>query len=247
MQIYIAAHKEFNIPDNKIYKAIIVGNNEVDLPNSLRDNSGDNISHLNYAYCELTALYWIWKNSNDDIVGLVHYRRYFKGVDGFITQGEVASLMLNYDIILPKKRNYIITDIKTHYGKAHYGQDLKRIRDLIIELEPDYLPSFDNVMSSRSISLYNMFLAKHEIISRYCNWLFPILDKFFISINLDDYDNYQKRVVGFISERLFNVWVNHSIDPKKIKYLNVINTEGEPKIKKGIALLKRQFFSKVIE
>lgn len=44
-----------------------------------KDNEGDNISAKNPYYCELTGIYYAWKNIPAEYLGLVHYRRYFKG------------------------------------------------------------------------------------------------------------------------------------------------------------------------
>ena len=41
-------------------------------------HSVDNIDGRNPWYCELTGLYWLWKNSDAYYVGLEHYRRYFE-------------------------------------------------------------------------------------------------------------------------------------------------------------------------
>jgi len=50
-------------------------------PDMLHDNDGENISIHNPKYCELTAVYWAWKNQdklgNPDYIGLMHDRRHF--------------------------------------------------------------------------------------------------------------------------------------------------------------------------
>lgn len=80
--IYIITHKMFDnsISKSNEYKVLHVGNNLDTSKEYLNDNTLDNISFKNKNYCELTGVYWLWKNSSDldsDPIGIVHYRRYF--------------------------------------------------------------------------------------------------------------------------------------------------------------------------
>lgn len=73
----------------------------------------------------------------------------------------------------------------------------------------------------------------------YCEWMFDILFKLEQQVDVSSYDAYQSRVFGFISERLFNVWlVKNNINLVEVK---VTNIEGENLVLKAINLLKRKF------
>ena len=82
--IIIATHKKYQMPADKMYLPVHVGaegkkdsdGNDLDL-GYVKDNTGDNISLKNPSFCELTGLYWAWKNVDSDYVGLAHYRRHF--------------------------------------------------------------------------------------------------------------------------------------------------------------------------
>lgn len=58
--IYVVTHKDISLKSPENYKIIGVGNNSI-INEDFHDNTGDNISSKNKNYCELTALYWLWK------------------------------------------------------------------------------------------------------------------------------------------------------------------------------------------
>lgn len=82
IKILVACHKPSELPDNKLMLPVQVGatNAKTDL-GLQRDDDGDNISAKNPGYCELTALYWAWKNLDADYYGLFHYRRFYSFAD----------------------------------------------------------------------------------------------------------------------------------------------------------------------
>lgn len=78
IRIYTITHKLFTPPPDPMYVPLHVGHacSNKDW-GFLSDDTGDSISELNPYFCELTGIYWIWKNVSDcDYVGISHYRRY---------------------------------------------------------------------------------------------------------------------------------------------------------------------------
>lgn len=248
VSILVITHKDYGFPHTSIYKPLWVGQKCGQSSASfLSDNTGKHISEKNSSFCELTGLYWAWKNDffhNVDYVGLVHYRRYFRGNGeklkgkSILSEENITALLKEYDCILPKKRNYFIESIYSHYKHAHHIQDLDTTREIIAADYPEYIESFDKIMSGKTLHLYNMFVMKKSYFDRYCAWLFDILFKLEDKIDISAYDKYQKRVFGFISERLFNVWIDHH--KLKIKEVPVVNLEGENLVKKAIGLINRK-------
>ncbi|PNK68095.1 DUF4422 domain-containing protein [Hafnia paralvei] len=236
MPIYIACHKKTPLPQDTCYVPIHVGrkNSLTKIEGMAGDDTGENISTKNSNYCELTALYWIWKNSDlSTFIGINHYRRYFSqvvcgekfGKGRILSAKRVNALLIENDIVLAKKENLRMT-VAQHYERFHFISDFQMTKDVISELCAEYLPSFEAVESSYKISLYNMFIMKGYIYNDYCFWLFSILDALEKKINFKSYDAYQARVFGFISERLLNVWVMHNNNKFKIKEIEVINTDS---------------------
>lgn len=247
MKILIATHKAYEFPNDNCYLPIQVGktNAELDL-GILGDNTNEHISERNKTFCELTALYWAWKNlSNYDYIGLVHYRRYFSGskieIKGkkIASQDELLADLAAYDVVVAKKRNYYIESVYNHYKNAHFVKDLDKTKEIVEQFFPDYLPAFNQVMENKTLHLFNMFVMSKPYFKQYCVWLFDILFKLESQIDISSYDDYQKRVFGFLAERLFNVWlVKNKLEVKERK---VVSLEGEKLVKKAIGLLKRKF------
>ena len=80
---------------------------------------------------------------------------------------------------------------------------------------------------------------KKTLFDEYCSWLFSILFELEKRINISSYNLYEARVFGFISERLFNVWLEKQ--QLKVKEVPVINLEKVNWVRKIYKFLKRKF------
>lgn len=249
IKILIATHKKYWMPSDEVYMPIHVGREGKDNLGYVGDNTGENISIKNPNYCELTGLYWAWKNLDCEYIGLCHYRRYFAHKSksskledkkqAIFTRDDYERLLQQYDVILPKKRNYFIETVRSQYEHAHNKRDLDEIEKIIKMQYPSYIEAFEKVMNSRKLHIYNMFVMNKALFDEYCTWLFDILFTLEKRIDIINYDKYNARVFGFLSERLFNIWLEKK--QLKIKTVNVVFLEKINWVKKGKDFLKRKF------
>ena len=215
--LYVITHKPVKncYPDDR--KIMMVGEAlGKEVPEGYYSDYGeneDNISAKNKNYCELTGLYYFIKNDDSEILSLEHYRRMFIKTKfylfryPFYKKHDIEKLMEKYDVILPRKTHRKIS-IFDYYGKNHIADDMVKVGEIIKDKYPDYVDSFESVMNGRVTYNFNMFIAKRKVIEDYSNWLFDILFELEKQIDLTDRDDYQKRVYGFLSERLVTVYFN---------------------------------------
>lgn len=254
IKILVATHKQFQMPqDQSLYLPIHVGRESKADLGYIGDNTGENISSLNPYYCELTGLYWAWKNLSYDYLGLVHYRRYFTKKsqkytenvqmdDVILSYRDAEELLSSHDVIVPKKRHYYIETLYSHYDHTLDGNHLNLARQVIKELSPTYISSFDKVMRQRSGYMFNMFIMKKELADDYFSWLFPILDSMFEKIDLSEYSPFEARLFGRVSELLFNVWLDYKkVTPREIPFMYMDNVNL---FEKGKSFLQAKFLGK---
>lgn len=254
IKLIVATHKKAKMPtDSNLYLPIHVGREGNADIGYIGDNSGENISHLNPYYSELTGLYWAWKNLNCDYLGLVHYRRFFtlkkqafhEGIDidqVVLTQAELEHLLDQADVLVPSRRKYYIETLYSHYGNTLDKTHLPAVRKIIANLSPNYLTAFDQVVGQTSGYMFNMFVMKKESANRYFEWLFPILERLIEEVGVDGYSAFHARYPGRVSEILFNVWLKEqelTVKEVPFMYLEKVNL-----VEKGISFLIAKFLGK---
>lgn len=254
-KIFVVAHKKFEVPKDELFIPIQVGMaDDLKLNRGLRDNSGDNIAEKNSNYCELTALYWIWKNIKDvSCVGLCHYRRYFannswdKKESNFLNEKQILEALNTHDVIVPKKM-IITKNVESFYYVQGAGRkkDLDKLVKIINEKYPEYKECLNKVLQSSKAYYCNMVIMPWEQFSAYCEWLFDNLFELECQTDLTGYTVAEKRIYGYLSEIMLNVWIEYN--NLKVKHVPVVNTEITmlEYLKTNIKMFLRIFVNKLI-
>lgn len=114
--------------------------------------------------------------------------------------------MQEYDIIVSKKLklNFSYFD---GYASDYNIFDLITTGEVIRQKYPEYYENFERLVHGNGTYFANMMVAEKALYDEYCAWLFSIFDEVEKRIDASGYDDYHKRVFGFISEFLLLVWV----------------------------------------
>lgn len=178
----------------------------------LTDDTGENISERNCQFCELTILYWIWKNARQDTVGLEHYRRHFLLQEGWHRKMKENDI----DVILPTPL-YVAPSLAGNYKERHVASDWDFMMDYMRKIYPEYFKEAVQFFDTNLYSPCNMFIMKKEILNGLCTWMFPILFAC-AEHGGEREDAYQNRYPGFLAERLMTFFFEKNQGKYKVVY-----------------------------
>lgn len=242
LKIFCVYHKPYHVFSSDVVEPIQTGcaTASKDLQ-ILRDDTGDNISHKNKNYGELSAWYWVWKNylpkhPEMEYIGFCHYRRFLnftpkkikktwqvypknKFIKLFNQYYNLAFLSscIQGDIILPRVIKFK-TSLRETYDKAHPKSEMENFIQIACETYPhDKDIILDTLNENKGYMALN-FIMKKSLFEDFMNWIFPLLFKLEKQSDWSQYTTYDEvRVPAYLVERIFNVWLNIAQRKKDLK------------------------------
>ncbi|CCP07687.1 glycosyl transferase [Erwinia amylovora MR1] len=223
ISIYTSHHKPSAFLSSPVIKPIHVGKaNSLDEICCPGDDSGDSISLKNPFYCELTAHYWVWKNTDiSDYVGFMHYRRHFNFSDdqykdedvwGMVSCSEIDADYENEfgldedsikkcigdaDLLLPKKWSVKaagnINNFEHYKVSDHlHIEDYQNALDILTDKYPEYKKAVTLFNDAHNGYYTNMYVMKRDLFIEYSDWLFSILSDLEETLYFKNYSQQEK-------------------------------------------------------
>ena len=159
----------------------------------------DNIDKYNPYFCELTGLYYGWKNivKDEDIVGFEQRKRTFR-----LSENEINDILKDYDVIAYRHNNE--NPIKAMQSTKK-GKELALAAAIVSVNDEKFGKYLYKKLKENHCYEGNMFIAKKETINKYLNFIFNTLAEF------DKNHNFKiSRIDGYIAEYLFGPWLEYN-------------------------------------
>ena len=163
---------------------------------ALTDDTGINISLKNKQYCELSATYWVWKNTKQAWVGIEHYRRHLLVTLGMLGNTVDAILPLPYlcyPNTMAQFRRFVSEDVQQALLRA------------LKTLHPLEYADYEKILYGPFQYTYNIFCVKRAVFEDYCTWFFTITE--YMEQMADTVPEIREtRALSYVAEVLTNLY-----------------------------------------
>lgn len=218
IKIFVFQHMPCSLPecfaDREIYVPIQCGRaiNEK-LVGVIADDSGDNISHLNASFNEMTAVYWISRNyekvGNPEYIGFDHYRRYLNWNPGMLSETSVVA-----------RRWFSWRSLYRQYACCHDVKELDEFSRLFKSAFANKgYDDYDRYWKTHFFYICNIFIMHRDNFMRYSAFILKCIDILRNSTIGDSVDPRKKRAPSFLLEAMTSYWIWHENRKRSIKLI----------------------------
>ena len=176
----------------------------------IKDNTGINISEKNRMYCEMTAVYWIWKNTDHDWIGIEHYRRHL------LVKPEM--LKDNVDVIMPLP--YICYPHEmAQFLRFTTENVLNALLKALKAIHPDEYGDYCKILYGKYQYTYNLICARRYVFDNYCRWFFEITEYMEDTFEHEVPELMETRAFSYVAEVLTNLYFMYHQNDLRIRHV----------------------------
>ena len=254
LKIFCMTVKNLKIIEKLPNYIVPFGLGNFEYPNNwLKENSGENISHLNKFFGEASGMYWLWKNymsnfKKDEWIGFCQYRRLWLN-DLFESKQKTNISSLYSNLLNPNNEIFsecnaillqptIISrrNLNSEFESIYGDNTISKCVDFVDEKNKK---DFKEFLKGHKMSICNMFITKPDIFISYCEDMFHWIKKCF------DYCSKKNLLKGnntrlpvFMVERFTSFWFEKYTNVKYLSFARLGNFFLSEKTNKIINPLK---------
>ncbi len=176
----------------------------------IKDDSGINISEKNRMYCEMSAVYWIWKNTAHDWIGIEHYRRHLLVKPEMLTD--------DIDVIMPLP--YICYPHEMAQFLRFTTEDvLNALLRALEALHPEEFEEYKGILYGKYQYTYNLVCARKYVFDNYCRWFFEITEYMEKEYSKEVPELLSTRAFSYVAEVLTNLYFMYHQKDLRIRHV----------------------------
>ena len=176
----------------------------------VKDNTGINISSKNRMYCEMSAVYWVWKNTDHDWIGIEHYRRHLLVKPEMLTDDVDAIMPLPY-ICYPHEMAQFL-----RFTTQNVLDALLRALEV---LHPEKFEDYKIILYGKYQYSYDLVCARKYVFDNYCRWFFEITEFMEKNYVAEVPELVETRAFSYVAEVLTNLYFMYHQKDLRIRHV----------------------------
>ena len=178
----------------------------------VHDDTGINISKKNRMYCEMSAVYWIWKNTNHDWIGIEHYRRHL------LVKPEM--LRDDIDVIMPLPRICYPHEM-AQFLRFTTEDVMNALFKALEVLHPEKYENYKRILYGKYQYTYDMVCARRYVFDNYCRWFFEITEYMEREFGGSVPELLNTRAFSYVAEVLTNLYFMSHQNDLRIRHVEM--------------------------